>query len=102
MRRARQGAVSSETWPGRSIFAGRCWGDLGFIHLCFDVRDMDGWHASCAAAGFPFTIDSASSFDMGDAAGRFAYFEDPAGPLIALAETHRLPRLNPLGLLLAH
>jgi catechol 2,3-dioxygenase-like lactoylglutathione lyase family enzyme len=90
--------VSSETWPGRSIFAGRCWGDLGFIHLCFDVRDMDGWHAHCAAAGFPFTIDSASSFDMGDAAGRFAYFEDPDGTLIELVETHRLPVLKRLGL----
>jgi catechol 2,3-dioxygenase-like lactoylglutathione lyase family enzyme len=90
--------VSSEAWPGRPIFADRFWGDLGFIHLCFDVWDMDGWQARCAAAGFPFTIDSASSFDMGDAAARFAYFEDPDGTLIELVETHRLPVLKRLGL----
>ena len=90
--------VMSEARPGRPIFADRLWGDLGFIHLCFDVWNMDGWQARCAAAGFPFTVDSASSFDMGDAAGRFAYFEDPDGTLIELVETHRLPVLKRLGL----
>jgi catechol 2,3-dioxygenase-like lactoylglutathione lyase family enzyme len=90
--------VMSEARPGRPIFANRFWGDLGFIHLCFDVWDMDGWQARCAAAGFPFTIDSASSFDIGNASGRFAYFEDPDGTLIELVETHRLPVLKRLGL----
>lgn len=82
---------------GRSVFAGRFWGDLGFIHLCFDIRGMDALKRECADRGFPFTVDSADSFDMGQAAGRFAYVEDQDGTLIELVETHRIPILKRLG-----
>lgn len=81
----------------RRIFADRYWGDLGFIHLCFDVKGMDALKAACEAAGFPFTIDSRDSFDMGEAAGRFAYVEDPDGTLIEFVETHKVPVLKKLG-----
>jgi catechol 2,3-dioxygenase-like lactoylglutathione lyase family enzyme len=74
----------------RGIFADRFWGDLGFIHLCFDVSGMEGLSGACRAAGFPFTVDSASAFAMGEAAGRFAYLEDPDGTLIELVETRKL------------
>jgi catechol 2,3-dioxygenase-like lactoylglutathione lyase family enzyme len=74
----------------RKIFADRFWGDLGFIHLCFDVHGMDGMAEACRAAGFPFTVDSASAFEMGEAAGRFAYLEDPDGILVELVETRKL------------
>lgn len=80
----------------QKIFAGRFWGDLGFIHLCFDIQGMDALKAACEQAGFPFTIDSADSFDMGEAAGRFSYIEDPDGTLIEFVETHRMPILKKL------
>ena len=47
--------------------------------------------------GHPFTVDSANSFDMGDAAGHFAYNEDPDGTLIEYVEAHKVPILKKLG-----
>lgn len=81
----------------RKIFENRFWGDWGFIHLCFDVRNMDELKIAAEKAGFPFTVDSGSSFDMGEAAGRFAYVEDPDGTLIEFVETHKLPILKKFG-----
>ena len=81
----------------RRIFAGRLWGDLGFIHVCFDVRGMAALKEACAGRGFPFTIDSEDSFDMGEAAGRFAYVEDPDGTLIEFVETHKMPLMKKFG-----
>ncbi len=80
------------------IFEGRSWGDLGFIHLCFDTLNMDALKLKCAAAGFPFTVDSGNTFDMGDAGGRFSYLEDPDGTLIEFVETHKVPVLKKLGI----
>ena len=82
---------------GRPIFKDRMWGDQGFIHLCFDVRNMDALKEECGAANFPFTVDSQESFDMGEAAGRFSYIEDPDGTLIEFVEAHKLPILKKLG-----
>jgi catechol 2,3-dioxygenase-like lactoylglutathione lyase family enzyme len=78
------------------IFKGRDWGDLGFIHLCFDIHGMDALGAKCKQMGYPFTVDSASSFDMGEAAGRFTYIE-MQGALIEFVETHKIPILKKLG-----
>jgi catechol 2,3-dioxygenase-like lactoylglutathione lyase family enzyme len=83
---------------GRRIFADRYWGDLGFIHLCFDVRGMDSLAARSAQAGHAFTVDSSGTFDMGDAGGRFSYTEDPDGTLTEFVETHKLPVVKKLGL----
>lgn len=79
------------------IFKDRFWGDLGFIHLCYDVKKMDELQAICENLGHPFTVDSANSFDMGEAAGRFSYIEDPDGTLIEFVETHRMPVVKKLG-----
>lgn len=79
------------------IFENRNWGDLGFIHLCFDVSDMRDLGDRCANAGFPFTVDSANSFDMGKAAGHFTYCEDPDGTLIEFVETHKVPIVEKIG-----
>lgn len=81
----------------KKIFAGRDWGDRGYIHLCFDINGMDELKALCESKGFPFTVDSANSFDMGEAAGRFSYIEDPDGSLIEFVETHKLPIMKKLG-----
>lgn len=90
--------VSLEAGGGRRIFQDRFWGDLGFIHLCFDVRHMNDLAAACAHAGHPFTVDSSDTFDMGSAGGRFSYVEDPDGTLIEFVETHKLPLINSLGI----
>jgi catechol 2,3-dioxygenase-like lactoylglutathione lyase family enzyme len=79
------------------IFRDRMWGDLGFIHLCFDVQGMNDLRDEVEEMGYPLTVDSADSFDMGDAAGRFGYIEDPDGTLIELVETHKVPIFKSLG-----
>ena len=81
-----------------TTYKNRIWGDLGYIHLCFDVRGMDDLRKEAEISGHPFTVDSADSFDMGDAAGRFGYVEDPDGTLIELVETHKVPLLKKLGI----
>jgi catechol 2,3-dioxygenase-like lactoylglutathione lyase family enzyme len=81
----------------RKIFENRFWGDLGYIHLCFDIIGMPAMKALCEANGHPFTVDSAQSFDMGEAAGHFTYIEDPDGTLIEFVETHKVPILKKIG-----
>ncbi|MCL1821992.1 MAG: VOC family protein, partial [Prolixibacteraceae bacterium] len=88
----------------RKLYEGRFWGDPGFIHLCFDIKNMEALKEKCASLGFPFTVDSsakhndADSFDMGEAAGHFSYIEDPDGNLIEFVETHKIPLNKKLGL----
>ncbi len=83
------------------IYEGRQWGDLGFIHLCYDIKGMDALRKECEQKGFPFTVDSThkhdETFDMGEAAGHFSYVEDPDGTLIEFVETHKLPVIKKLG-----
>ncbi len=81
----------------RKIYENRLWGDLGYIHLCFDIIGMDYLKDECEKAGHPFTVDSANSFDMGEAAGHFSYVEDPDGTLIEFVETHKIPIIKPIG-----
>ncbi len=58
----------------------------------------------CTEKGHPFTVDTTqkfkegSSFDMGDAAGQFAYIEDPDGTLIEFVEAHKVPIVKKLGI----
>lgn len=88
----------------RKIYEGRYWGDPGFIQVCFDIRNMEALRDKCAITGFPFTVDTTQrykegdSFDMGEAAGQFAYIEDPDGTLIEFVETHKIPIMKKLGL----
>jgi catechol 2,3-dioxygenase-like lactoylglutathione lyase family enzyme len=90
--------------PTNKIFKDRLWGDLGFIHLCFDIRHMERLEKECNELGYPFTVNSnvkhneKGSFDMGEAAGHFTYIEDPDGTLIEFVETHRVPLLKALGI----
>lgn len=79
------------------FFAGRYWGDGGFIHLCFDVIDMDALKLHATAENVAFTVDSGAEFRMEKSGGRFAYCEDPDGTLIELVETHRIPLVKKLG-----
>jgi len=84
------------------IFKDRIWGDLGFIHLCFDILNMKALKEECSAKGHPFTVDSdvhptGKPFDMGEAAGHFSYIEDPDGTLIEFVETHKIPVSKRMG-----
>ncbi len=95
--------VEAKDKAPKKIFENRFWGDLGFIHLCFDVRGMERLKKECEHLGFGFTVDSQQneahkkSFDMGEAAGHFSYIEDPDGTLIEFVETHRVPIVKKLG-----
>lgn len=82
------------------MYESRNWGDLGFIHVCFDIRGMKALAKKCAEAGSPFTVDSSNSFDMGKAAGHFSYIEDADQTLIEFVETHKIPIFEKLGLFL--
>lgn len=79
------------------IFRDRYWGDLGYIHVCFDINGMSSLAERCKQADFTFTVDSRDSFDMGKAAGHFAYCEDPDGTLIEFVETHKIPIIEKIG-----
>ncbi len=84
----------------RNIYEGRIWGDPGFIHLCFDINGIDIFREKVKNMGFPFTVDSAramETFDMGEAAGSFAYIQAPEGTLIEFVETHKIPLLRKIG-----
>lgn len=86
--------------PQSIIYKDRYWGDCGFIHLCFDVLNMDALKTVASKYNIKFTVDSQDSFDMENAAGRFCYIEDEDGTLIELVETHKVPILKKAGLFL--
>ncbi len=81
----------------RKIFQNRFWGDLGFIHLCYDITNQHAMKKLCERNGYPFTVDSGENFDMGEAAGHFSYVEDPDGTLIEFVETKKIPILKKIG-----
>jgi catechol 2,3-dioxygenase-like lactoylglutathione lyase family enzyme len=89
----------------KKMYENRFWGDPGFIQICFDVSCMKCLKDYCNTNGHPFTVDSnpeiyeqgGKIFDMGEAAGHFAYVEDPDGTLIEFVETHKIPILKKIG-----
>lgn len=94
--------ISTGNKNEKRIYKNRFWGDPGFIHLCYDIHGMDNLREFCKKKGFPFTVDSKLShkgnrFDIGEAAGHFAYIEDPDGTLIEFVETIKVPILKKLG-----
>lgn len=89
--------IQAVNYSPRKIFENRFWGDWGYIHLCFDIRNMQDLQKSCEAKGFPFTVDSKNTFDMGEAGGHFSYIEDPDGALIEFVETHKIPVIKKIG-----
>ncbi|MCX8080851.1 MAG: VOC family protein [Bacteroidia bacterium] len=96
------GSAFVELWQaeGRKpfrIFDGRQWGDLGFIHWCFDVVGMRELQKHCEKHGHPFTVDGGEGFEMGEAAGHFTYIEGPDGELIEFVETKKIPLVKKIG-----
>jgi len=63
---------------------------------------MDELREYCKSLGYPFVVDSmdskkGNSFEMGDAAGHFAYIEDPDGILLEFVESHKMRISKRLG-----
>lgn len=82
----------------RKLYEGRYWGDPGFIHLCFDIRNMEAVRKTAESLGHPFVCDSGKDFKMGEADGHFTYVEDPDGTLIEFVETFKIPVMKKLGI----
>jgi len=78
----------------KRIFKDRYWGDQGFIHLCFDIKNMKKLVEECAENGFPFKVLSNESFDMGETNAHWGYIEDCDGTLIEFVETHKVTILK--------
>ncbi len=89
--------IEMTNYSPRKIFENRFWGDLGFIHLCFDIKNMNALQKQCESLGHPFTVDGGAGFEMGEAAGHFTYIEDPDGALIEFVETKKMPIMKKLG-----
>jgi catechol 2,3-dioxygenase-like lactoylglutathione lyase family enzyme len=89
--------IETKSQPRNKIFENRNWGDLGFIHVCFDVNGMGKIKENLLAQGLELTVDSGNEFDMGKAAGRFSYLEDPDGTLIEMVETFKVPIMEKIG-----
>lgn len=89
--------IEAKNYSARKIFENRFWGDLGFIHLCFDIKNMSALKTKCESLGHPFTVDGGAGFEMGEAAGHFTYIEDPDGALIEFVETRKIPIMKKWG-----
>ena len=89
--------IEAMEYTPRFIFENRLWGDCGFIHLCFDIKNMRALQEACNKAGQPFTVDGGTGFEMGEAAGHFTYIEDADGTLIEFVETKKLPVVKKIG-----
>jgi catechol 2,3-dioxygenase-like lactoylglutathione lyase family enzyme len=89
--------IEAVNYSPRKLFENRFWGDLGFIHLCFDIKNMAALKKKCEESGHPFTIDGGAGFEMGEAAGHFTYIEDPDGALIEFVETKKIPIMKKMG-----
>ena len=83
------------------IYAGRQWGDIGFVHLAFDVRNMAALGEKLEELGHGFTCDTKDVLSMGDSTRvHCTYTEDPDGILIELIEVYKIPIIEKLGIYL--
>jgi catechol 2,3-dioxygenase-like lactoylglutathione lyase family enzyme len=81
------------------IYEGRKWGDVGFVHLGFDVRGMQDLGKVLDEKGFGFTCDTKNVLSMGDSTKvHCTYIEDPDGTLIELIEVYKIPIIEKLGI----
>ncbi|MEN9700477.1 MAG: hypothetical protein RLZZ301_1675 [Bacteroidota bacterium] len=92
--------IQAQDRTASKIFKGRIWGDIGFVHLGFDVLGMKALEQKCLEAGFPFLCDSQSALAMGNSKVHCAYIADPDGTLIELIEVKRIPIIEKWGIYL--
>ena len=83
------------------IYQDRIWGDTGFIHLGFDVRNMKALGEKLDSVGFGFTCDTKDVLSMGESTRvHCTYTEDPDGTLIEMVEVYKIPIIEKLGIYL--
>ncbi len=83
------------------IYQDRMWGDTGFIHLGFDIRNMAALGKRLADVGRGFTCDTKNVLSMGDSTKvHCTYTEDPDGTLIELIEVYKMPIIEKFGIYL--
>ncbi len=83
------------------IYEDRLWGDIGFVHLGFDVRNMKALGEKLAEAGHGFTCDTKDVLSMGESTKvHCTYCEDPDGTLIEMIEVYKIPIIEKLGIYL--
>ncbi len=84
--------VEVEGEKGKHIYAGRRWGDIGQMEICFDVYDIHSTFKELERRGAkPMLEPNTEDFDMGHGSSAlFAYFADPDGTMIELAEALKL------------
>lgn len=83
------------------IYEGRKWGDIGFVHLGFDVRNMKAIGKKLESIGHGFTCDTEDVLSMGESTKvHCTYCEDPDGTLIEMIEVYKIPILEKLGVYL--
>ncbi len=93
--------IQAVDYKPKKIYEGRLWGDIGFVHLGFDVRGMVGLGEELDKKGFGFTCDTKDTLDMGGTTRvHCTYIEDPDGTLIELIEVYKIPILEKLGVFL--
>lgn len=93
--------VQALDYQPKKIYEGRLWGDIGFVHLGFDVRGMVGLGKDLEKKGFGFTCDTKDTLDMGGTTRvHCTYIEDPDGTLIELIEVYKIPIMEKLGIFL--
>lgn len=84
--------------PKHKMYEGRLWGDVGFVHLGFDVRGMQEIGKKLEQEGFGFTCDTNNVLSMGDSTKvHCTYIEDPDGTLIEMIEVYKIPIIEKLG-----
>lgn len=83
------------------IYEGRQWGDIGFVHLAYDVRNMKALGEKLETIGHGFTCDTKDVLNMGKSTRvHCTYTEDPDGTLIELIEVYKIPIIEKLGIYL--
>ena len=79
----------------------RIWGDIGFVHLGFDVRGMQALGKDLDQKGFGFTCDTKDTLDMGGTTRvHCTYIEDPDRALVEMIEVYKIPIIEKLGVFL--
>ena len=93
--------VEARDYTPKKIYDGRLWGDIGFVHLGFDVRGMNELGIMLKEKGFGFTCDTNDTLDMGGTTRvHCTYIEDPDGTLIEMIEVYKIPIIEKLGIFL--
>jgi catechol 2,3-dioxygenase-like lactoylglutathione lyase family enzyme len=85
----------------QKIYKDRIWGDVGFVHLGFDVKGMVELGKKLDEKGYGFTCDTNDALTMGENTRvHCTYIEDDDGTLIEMIEVFKIPLIEKWGFFL--